>query len=166
MASNIIRRFFIHPSIFYRNAHYFILSHQQHRPLLLQIAVASPTARHILLSDEETSQILKTADDCVQGECSIDDVSMLVSELKDTEKELNSRLVKVTQMIKDLEHVNQKDERKTNEVKQFVKEMLSVFNHGSTGHYPIGFTGDIGDGPTTAYDALPPKKWTDTTKKA
>ena len=91
---------------------------------------------------------------------------MLVSELRDTERELNSRLVKVSKMIKDLEHVNEKDERKTNEVKQFVKEMLSVFNHGKTGHYPIGFTGDIGDGPTTAYDALPPKKWTDPKKKA
>jgi hypothetical protein len=130
-----------------------------------QIAVASPTARHILLSDEETANILKTADDCVHGECSIDDVGMLISELKDTEKELNSRLVKVTKMIQDLEHVNEKDERKTTEVKQFVKEMLSVFNHGKTGHYPIGFTGDIGDGPTTAYDALPPKKWVDPKKK-
>ena len=25
--------------------------------------------------------------------------------------------------------------------------------------YASGFTGDVGDGPTTAYDALPPKKW-------
>jgi len=24
---------------------------------------------------------------------------------------------------------------------------------------PSGFSGDIGDGPTTAYDALPPKKF-------
>jgi hypothetical protein len=127
-------------------------------------AIASPTARHILLSDEETAQILKTADDCVQGECSIDDIDGLLSELRDTENELKDRLVKVTKMISELQHVNEKDERKTSEVKQFVKEMLSVFNHGSTGHYPIGFSGDIGDGPTTAYDALPPKKWTDTSK--
>ena len=26
-------------------------------------------------------------------------------------------------------------------------------------HFATGFSGDIGDGPTTAYDALPPKKW-------
>jgi hypothetical protein len=91
---------------------------------------------------------------------------MLLSELRDTEKELNSRLGKVTKMITQLQQVNEKDERKTSEVKQFVKEMLSVFNHGKTGHYPIGFTGDIGDGPTTAYDALPPKKWVDTSKKS
>lgn len=25
--------------------------------------------------------------------------------------------------------------------------------------YATGFSGDIGSGPTTAYDALPPKKW-------
>jgi hypothetical protein len=31
--------------------------------------------------------------------------------------------------------------------------------------FPSGFTGDIGDGPTTAYDALPPKKWTNPDKK-
>jgi hypothetical protein len=130
------------------------------------MAVASPTARHILLSDEDAEKMFKTADDCVQGECSIDDVGMLISELKDTEQELNSRLVKVMKMIKDLEHVNEKEERKTSEIKTFVKEMLSVFSHGKTGHYPIGFTGDIGKGSTTAYDALPPKKWTDTKKKA
>jgi hypothetical protein len=27
------------------------------------------------------------------------------------------------------------------------------------GKFAMGFSGDIGDGPTTAYDALPPKPW-------
>lgn len=111
------------------------------------------------MSDEETAQILKTAGDCVKGECAIGDVDRLLSELKDTEKELNVRLEKVTNMIGHLQQVNAKEERKTTEVKEFVKDMLSVFSHGKTGHFPIGFSGDVGDGPTTAYDALPPKKW-------
>ena len=28
-----------------------------------------------------------------------------------------------------------------------------------SGGLPISFSGDIGDGPKTAYDALPPKPW-------
>ena len=39
--------------------------------------------------------------------------------------------------------------------------MLRVFDihHDNTEFHPIAFSGDIGNGPTTAYDALPPKPW-------
>ena len=36
---------------------------------------------------------------------------------------------------------------------------FSFSSSGQDGKFAMGFTGDIGDGPTTAYDALPPKPW-------
>merc|ERR1712232_332208 len=114
--------------------------------------------RHVILSDEETSAILESAHNCAAGECTIDEVSNLVSELKEQEKVLEERLEKIMNMIAHLQHVNEKEDRKTDEVRQFVKDMLRVFSHEKMG-YPISFSGDIGDGPKTAYDALPPKPW-------
>lgn len=124
-----------------------------------QPAVAVSTARHLLLNNEETEQVLKTAGDCIEGECSLDEVSELLALLKDTEKELESRLDKVMNMVSHLQHLNDKDERESGEVRAFVKDLLRVFNTDKPKNFPSGFSGDVGDGPTTAYKALSPKKW-------
>lgn len=114
----------------------------------------------MILSDAETEEILQSAQDCMASECSIDDVDMLLGELKQTEDELQGRLDKVMNAIAALQHANSKNDRDQDEVRAFVSDLLSVFGqNGNTGHFPIGFSGDIGNGPTTAYDALPPKKW-------
>ena len=109
------------------------------------------------MSDEETASILTSAHECAEGECSIDDVQELVHELKEQEKNLTERLDEIMNMIAHLQHINEKEERKTDEVRAFVKDMLRVFDSGKG--FPTGFSGDIGKGPMTAYDALPPKKW-------
>lgn len=117
------------------------------------------------MSDEETKAILSSAEECVSSECTVDDVSMLIDELKMQEGILSDRLVKIMNMIAHLQHVNEKQERKTDEVRQFVKDMLRVFTHENPNYFPVGWAGDVGDGPTTAYDALEPKKWTPADKK-
>ena len=119
----------------------------------------STTARHIILSNEETEEILKSAHECAEGECSIDDVSELIYELKEQQDVLQARLDKVMNIIAHLQHVNEKEERKTDEVRNFVRDMLRVFTHEEPKVTPTGFSGDIGSGPMTAFDALPPKKW-------
>jgi hypothetical protein len=111
------------------------------------------------MSDEEVATILQSASDCAEGECSLDDVSSLIADLKDQEAILEKRLEKVMNMIAQLQHINEKEERKTDEVRAFVRDMLRVFSTEKPGYFPVGFSGDVGDGPTTAYDALPPKKW-------
>lgn len=126
--------------------------------LRLQVAF-STTARSVLLSDDETQAILRSAGDCAEGECSIDDVSELIFELKEQEKLLEDRLEKVMNMIAHLQHVNEKEERQTDEVRAFVRDMLRVFNHEKPGFNALGFTGYVGKGSKTAYDVLPPKKW-------
>jgi septal ring factor EnvC (AmiA/AmiB activator) len=123
----------------------------------------SSTARFVM-TEEETQAILKSATDCAEGECSIDDVSELLFELKEQEKVLSSRLDKIMNQISRLQNANEKEERKVDEVRSFVKDVLSVFQHDKVGKYsPNAYSGSIGDGPTTAYDALPPKKWKSST---
>ena len=113
--------------------------------------------RSLIMSDEETEAILKTIEDCSEHtQCGVDDVASLLEELKDQEKELTARLQSVDNLIQQLDTLNKEEERDA--VRAFVSDLLRVFEHGGKG-FPIGFTGDIGDGPKTAYDALPPKKW-------
>merc|ERR1719203_1772197 len=84
----------------------------------------------------------------------------LISELRRQHDELVNRLALVDGMIEKLEHVNEKDgERDVDEVRQYVRDFLRVFTNEKQRFDPTGFSGDIGDGPTTAYDALPPKPW-------
>jgi hypothetical protein len=111
------------------------------------------------MSDEETEKILQSAADCAEGECSLDDVSELIGELKEQQAVLSKRLEKIMNIISHLQHVNEKEERKTDEVRAFVRDMLRVFSSDKPVFFPSGFAGEVGDGPTTAYDALPPKKW-------
>mmetsp|Transcript_32877 Transcript_32877/g.97965 ORF Transcript_32877/g.97965 Transcript_32877/m.97965 type:complete len:155 (-) Transcript_32877:239-703(-) len=129
-------------------------------PVSRPTSTISSTARNVLLSQEETDAIITRASDCAEGECSVDDISGLVGELKDQQDILNARLVDVMNMVAHLQKVNQSKDRKKDEVRAFVQDLLRVFNHEDPKVFPTGFTGDIGDGPTTAYDALPPKKWT------
>ena len=86
-------------------------------------------ARHVLLSDDETDTILKHGIDCVESECSVDDVDDLIKTLKEQQEVLKQRLVKVMNMVAHLQEVNQKQDRKTDEVRGFVRDLLRVFNH-------------------------------------
>ena len=61
-------------------------------------------------------------------------------------------------MVAHLQKVNTHG-RDRNEVREFVKDLLRVFSHEDTKHYAAGFSGDIGKGPTTAFDVLDPPKY-------
>ena len=122
-----------------------------------QIAHSS-TAQNVLLSQEETDTIIAKADACIDSECAIDEVDNLVKELKEQEIILNNRLVDVMNMVAHLQKVNTHG-RDRNEVREFVKDLLRVFSHEDTKHYAAGFSGDIGKGPTTAFDVLDPPKY-------
>jgi hypothetical protein len=119
------------------------------------------------MTAEENEAILKHATECAEGECSLDEVSDLIDVLKSQQKELYDRVEKVKSMIKTLEHVNAQDDRKVDEIRETVRAIFRVFQLGdkaSGNDYPAlskptGWSGDVGDGPKTAWDALPPKKW-------
>ena len=111
------------------------------------------------MSDGETEAILRTIQDCSEhSQCDVDDVSSLLYELKQQEKELQARLETLDKVILQLKELNNGQEDR-DAVRAFVRDMLRVFNQGGPAFPASGFTGEIGDGPMTAYDALPPKKW-------
>ena len=111
---------------------------------------------------------MKTANDCAEGECSLDDVDELISVLQQQQKELSARVEDVKSMISQLESMNRNDDRKVDEVRETVRALFRIFQMGakSSGNdypslsKPTGWSGEVGDGPQSAYDALPPKKWT------
>lgn len=119
------------------------------------------------MEPEEVEKLLSQASDCAEGECSLDEVGDLIDILKEQQRELYQRVEKVREMISTLEKVNEADERKVDEVRETVKAIFRVFQMGakaSGNDYPSltrpsGWSGEVGDGPKTAYDALPPKKW-------
>jgi hypothetical protein len=130
------------------------------KPVIIRpTSVPSITSQKAFLTEEETMTVLNKSTECIESECSIDEVDELLSVLKDTEKELEGRIEKIMNTISHLQHINDKKERKTDEVRAFVKDMLRVFNTDKPLVFPTGFGGDVGKGAQTAYDALPPKKW-------
>lgn len=120
-----------------------------------------------LMSAEENELVLKKANDCFEGECSLDDVDDLVVVLKEQQKELKGRVDQVKEMIKSLETVNSGNDREVDQVRETVRAIFRVFQLGdkaSGNDYPAlsrptGYSGEVGDGPTTAYDALSPKPY-------
>mmetsp|Transcript_3072 Transcript_3072/g.4432 ORF Transcript_3072/g.4432 Transcript_3072/m.4432 type:complete len:155 (-) Transcript_3072:211-675(-) len=127
-------------------------------PLTTRSVVNSPTARFIM-AEWETEAILKSAHECHEGECTIDEVSELIYELEEQKKVLNDRLDAIMNMVSKLQKANTDQKRNTDDVRAYVKDLLRVFSHEHPIVMPAGYSGDIGDGPTTAYDALPPKPW-------
>jgi hypothetical protein len=118
----------------------------------------SSVARNLVLTEEEITAILDKAHTCVESECAVDDVDSLIAELKEQQKVMSTRLQNIMNVIAHLQHANDEKERNKEDVRKIVKDMLRVFTN-SDGSFAMGFSGDIGKGSTTAYDALPPKPW-------
>jgi hypothetical protein len=118
-----------------------------------------------LMTPEESDAIMKHAKDCVDGECSLDEIDDLITMLKGQQKELYDRVAQVKDMVSTLEKVNKSDSRSVDEIRETVRAIFRVFQLGdkaSGNDYPslskpTGWSGEVGKGPTTAYDALPPK---------
>mmetsp|Transcript_26087 Transcript_26087/g.61963 ORF Transcript_26087/g.61963 Transcript_26087/m.61963 type:complete len:135 (+) Transcript_26087:456-860(+) len=129
--------------------------------------VRTNTQQLQLLTEQEAEAIMTHAQDCVEGECGLDDVDDLISTLKAQQKELSERVESVREMIQSLEVVNGADDRPVDEIRETVRAIFRVFQLGdsaSGNDFPslskaTGYSGDVGSGSTTAYDALPPKKW-------
>merc|ERR1712232_5758 len=103
-----------------------------------QAAVQSSSAR-FLMTDEEIDLIFNAATDCAESECSIDEVENLIGTLRTQEGQLKTRLALISSMIEKLSHVNEKDGRDIDEVRQYVRDFLRVFTNEKSGFDPTGF---------------------------
>ena len=85
------------------------------------------TARNLIMTEEEITTILDKAHGCVDTGCAVDDVDDLIDELKDQQKVLSERLETIMNVVSHLQHANTKEDRKTDDVRAIVKDMLRVF---------------------------------------
>lgn len=85
-----------------------------------------------LMTESENEALISKANDCVGGECSLDEVGDLIDVLKAQQKELAERVKEVKKVIDTLEHVNEKDERKVDEVRETVRALFRVFQLGES----------------------------------
>jgi len=119
------------------------------------------------MSPEELDGLMSDGKDCEEGECSIDDVDDLIGSLLEQQKLLYDRVQELKELVKVLESLNEDESRDVDEVRETVRAITRIFQMGakaSGNDYPAltrptGYSGEVGDGPTTAYDALEPKKW-------
>ena len=108
--------------------------------------------------------VLGHVEDCVDTECSVEDVDQLISRMKKEQEDLTDKLARVRTMIKSLETVNGRDENVITETMRAIFRLFQFGDEASGNDYPAlsnppGWTGEIGDGPKTAYDVLPPKPY-------
>jgi len=133
-------------------------------PISPVVRMGSPSLLNLMTRDE-SDKVMETATDCVKGECSLDEIEGLIDLLKEQQKEASDRLGEIRDMIKALEIVNGADDRSVDEIRETVRAIFRVFQLGdkaSGNDYPAlskptGWPGEVGNGPMTAYDALPPK---------
>jgi hypothetical protein len=126
----------------------------------------STTLYRGLMTPEELDSLMGKSKTCEESECSTDDVDMLIGELLEQQKMLHNRVKELKDMVKTLEHLNETDDRSVDEVQATVRAIARIFQMGASASgndypslsRPTGWSGEIGDGPTTAYDALEPKK--------
>ena len=79
------------------------------------------------MTEAEITAILDKAHGCVESECAVADVDDLIAELKDQQKVLNTRLETIMNVVSHLQHANEQKERKKEDVRAIVKDMLRVF---------------------------------------
>ena len=91
------------------------------------VRTQTTTARNLIMTEDEITAILDKAHGCVESECAVDDVDDLIAELKGQQKVLSERLEKIMNVVSHLQHANTKEERKTDDVRAIVKDMLRVF---------------------------------------
>ena len=87
------------------------------------------TARNLMTADE-VKAIMDEAESCSKGECAIDEVEDLISSLLTQQSLLSKRIAEIDGLVKDLEHVNGRDERPTDEIRETVRAIFRIFALG------------------------------------
>ena len=95
------------------------------------------------MSATEIESILAEAESCAEGECALDEVEGLITNLLAQQSELSKRVEEVDGLIKELEQVNGKDERPVDEIQETVRAIFRVFALGVSGCIMYFTGGDV-----------------------
>eukprot|EP00804_Cyclotella_cryptica_P012176 CCRYP_009869-RB/>CCRYP_009869-RB protein AED:0.42 eAED:0.42 QI:0/0/0/1/0/0/2/0/150 len=116
----------------------------------------SSTALNIMTA-AELDAIISEAESCANGECALDEVDSLIKNLLEQQEMLSKRIEEIDTLVKDLEHINGKDNRPADEVRETVRAIFRIFALGVSYCDATGYSGEVSGGGKTAYDVLPPK---------
>lgn len=78
----------------------------------------------------EIDAIISEAESCAEGECALDEVENLINNLQEQQSMLSKRISEIDGLVKELEHVNGKDERPVDEVRETVRAIFRIFALG------------------------------------
>lgn len=92
-------------------------------------SVRVQTARN-LMTAAEIQSIIDEAESCAQGECALDEVEGLITNLLAQQSLLSKRIAEIDGLVKELEHVNGKDNRPTDEIRETVRAIFRIFAMG------------------------------------
>jgi hypothetical protein len=87
------------------------------------------TARN-LMTAKEIQSIISEAEACAAGECALDEVEGLITNLLAQQSQLSKRIAEIDGLIKELEHVNGRDNRPTDEIRETVRAIFRIFAMG------------------------------------
>lgn len=82
------------------------------------------------MSAKEIDYIMSEAEQCAAGECALDEVESLITNLQSQQSLLSKRIGEIDTLVKDLEHINGRDNRPVDEVKETVRAIFRVFSLG------------------------------------
>ena len=87
------------------------------------------TARN-LMSAAEIKSIMNEAETCAKGECALDEVEDLITSLQAQQSLLSKRIAEMNGLVEELEHVNGRDGRPADEVRETVRAIFRIFALG------------------------------------
>ena len=83
-----------------------------------------------LMTAAEIDSIIQEAEGCAEGECALDEVEALITNLQGQQSMLSKRIEEIDGLVKDLETTNGMDDRPVDEVRETVRAIFRVFALG------------------------------------
>merc|ERR1711957_521927 len=80
-----------------------------------------------LMSVAEIESIMQEAESCAEGECALDEVEGLITNLLAQQSLLSKRIGEIDGLVKGLESANEMDDRPVDEVRETVRAIFRIF---------------------------------------
>ena len=87
------------------------------------------------MSASEIEAVITEAEKCAEGECALDEVEQLITNLQSQQSMLSKRIEEIDGLVTELEHVNGRDDRPVDEVRETVRAIFRIFALGVSNTY-------------------------------
>ena len=87
------------------------------------------------MTASEIEAVITEAEKCAEGECALDEVEQLITNLQNQQSMLSKRIEEIDGLVTELEHVNGRDDRPVDEVRETVRAIFRIFALGVSNTY-------------------------------